>query len=166
MKCTSVTKESNFMEWMKDEAGTCCNLDWNGILGSNLAEKLQTLYVVLTRMQHITKKVSGQVPNVLVVQPLVAAILQVGGVTTNSFDGPFTNTVAPCPEKLLNSKYPYFARAWDKWQILVEEESYMEHRIFMTNLVDGELSDDPKMWCKISLLNLVMSNNFGYYNMC
>jgi len=31
---------------------------------------------------------------------------------------------------------------------------------------DEKFSENQDLWCKISLLNLIMSNNFGYYNMC
>lgn len=56
-------------------------------------------------------------------------------------------------------------RAWNKWDVYLDEAAWMEHHILMTNLDDGKLSLDPSHWCKISLLNLVMSNNFGYFNM-
>ena len=57
--------------------------------------------------------------------------------------------------------------AWGTWKTYMEEEAWMEHHIMMTNIDEnGKLYEDPKYWCKVSLLNMVMSNNFGYFNMC
>lgn len=159
-------KSDIFMEQMKENAKTCCCLDWNGAIGRCLAEKMQVVYATMVRMQFITRKKSGELPNVIVVQPLMAAAMRAAGVTDNSFDGPFSNN-APMspPAKYSDVPYPYYCRAWDTWDVLIDEEAYMEHHIMMTNLVEEKLTEDSKMWCKISLLNMVMQNPFGYFNM-
>ena len=140
------------IEKMKKDAGTCCCLDWNGAIGRNLEEKLQVVYVTLVRMQHITKKMSGLLPDVILAQPLVTAMLDITSVMHKTRNDQVRD-------------YPFVGRAWNMWDVYREEEAWMEHHILMTNLIDGDISLDPKYWCKVSLLNLVMSNNFGYFNM-
>ena len=141
------------IEQIKKDAATCCCLDFNGALGRNLEEKLQIVYVTLVRMQYITRKTSGLLPDVLLVQPVVNAMFETTGVLDNTYQrsdlGEHKNT----------------GRAWDKWDVYIDEDAWMEHHLMLTNLQDGQFSTDPKYWCKVSLLNLVMSNNFGYFNM-
>lgn len=139
------------IEKMKKDAGTCCCLDFNGAVGRNLEEKLQVVYVTLVRMQYITRKSSGLLPNVLIVQPLVNAMFEI------------TKVLKPHKKQL--GKYEGVGRLWNTWDVYIDEDAWMEHHLMMTNLEDGDLMLDPKYWCKVSLLNLVMSNNFGYFNM-
>jgi hypothetical protein len=131
-------------------------LDFNGAIGNNLSEKLQIVYVTLVRMQYITRKTSGMLPDVLLVQPLVNAMFECTGILSGcSFNHRQVG------------KYQGTGVAWSKWNVYLEEDAWMEHHILMTNLdKNGEFYEDPKYWCKVSLLNLVMSNNFGYFNMC
>lgn len=140
------------IEKMKKCAGTCCCLDFNGAIGKNLTEKLQIVYVTMVRMQHITRKMSGMLPDTIVVQPLVRAMFEI------------TGALKPAELPSFNG-YEGAGLLWDKWNVYVDEEAWMEHHILMTNIVDGNISLDHKHWCKISLLNCVMSNNFGYFNM-
>jgi len=143
-----------FVEKMKKEAKTCCCLDFNGVVGRSLTEKFESVYATLIRMQYITRKVSGKLPDVLIVQPVVYAVLDIIGVLDKS-----------SVDHIKLDRYEYKGRAWGLWAIYLDEEAYMEHHFMMTNLVDGKLSDDPKLWCKVSLLNFIMANNFGYFNM-
>lgn len=145
---------------MKKEASTCCCLDYNGIIGQNLTEKLQGIYVTLIRMQYITRKISGHLPDILIVQPIVKAMLQVTGnlKKANSQSGMSIN---------FSSESFEYAGTWHEFSIYIDEKAWMEHHIMMTNLANSNiLSENPNMWCKVSLLNFVMSNNFGYFNMC
>lgn len=141
------------IEKMKKCAGTCCCLDFNGAIGKNLTEKLQIVYVTMVRMQYITRKVSGVLPDTIIIQPLVKAMFEITGALTPIKDQPSIRNYEPA------------GMLWDKWNVYVEEEAWMEHHILMTNFTEGDISTDPKNWCKISLLNCVMSNNFGYFNM-
>ena len=140
------------IEKMKKCSGTCCCLDYNMALGKNLEEKLQIIYCTMVRMQYITRKISGKLPNVVLVQPLMNAIFEVTGV------------LKPADIPSVEG-YESAGRIWDKWDVYIDEKAWMEHHIMMTNLNDGKFPLDPKIWCKISLLNMVMANNFGYYNM-
>ena len=141
------------IEQMKKIAKTCNCLDFNGAVGRNLTEKLQVVYVTMVRMQYITRKVSKMLPDVIMVQPVVNAMFETTGALAKSENA-----------KPLDG-YENTGRAWNKWDVYLDEAAWMEHHILMTNLDDGKLSLDPSHWCKISLLNLVMSNNFGYFNM-
>ena len=140
------------IEQMKKCAGTCCCLDFNGAIGRNLTEKLQIVYVTMIRMQYITRKTSKMLPDIVVVQPLVKAMFEITGALTTQELPKFNG-------------YEGAGLLWNNWKLYVEEEAWMEHHILMTNIVDGNISLDNKYWCKISLLNCVMSNNFGYFNM-
>jgi len=140
------------IEKIKKCAGTCCCLDFNGAIGTNLTEKLQIVYVTLVRMQHITRKISKTLPNIVIVQPLVKAMFNITGAITEK-------------ELPVIDGYESAGLLYNTWQLYVEEEAWMEHHILMTSLIDGKISMDSKYWCKISLLNCVMSNNFGYFNM-
>lgn len=139
------------IEMMKKKATTCCCLDYQGALGRNLEEKLQVVYVTMVRMQYITRKVSKMLPDVILVQPLVNAMFEATGALVKT--------------QAKDIGYEHTGRVWNKWEVYLDEDAYMEHHIMMTNLDNGEVSCDPNRWCKISLLNLVMANNFGYFNM-
>lgn len=146
------------LEKMDELAADRCCLDFNNIIGNNLTEKVQTLAVVLTRMQYISARSSGIMPNILIVSPLVMAILQVTG-----------NLVEAEGNGILNAtKLTYVGTAFSKWEVFVDPTTFQEHRILMTNLGQASgvfLSDKPEHYVRLSLMNFIMSNSFGYYNM-
>lgn len=130
----------------------CC-FDFNTAIGQNLTEKVQSLYMAMRRMQLLAER-DGPSPNILVVSPLVLALFEI----TNTFKACDLDPIPECPYKPTGTVF------WGRWRVYVDESTYQEHHLFMTALEDKKLPPLEKQ-VQISLLNFVMSNLFGYYNM-
>lgn len=129
-----------------------CVFDFNTALGTTLGDKVDSLFVVMVRVDFILRWKYQHAMQVLVVSPLVLAILEVTGRFKGK-DNWYTNHHEPTAS---------VGRAFDRWDVLVDFETYDEHHIYMAFAAD---SGDPEMWAKISLLNFLMDNKFGHYNL-
>lgn len=129
----------------------CC-FDFNTALGQNLNEKVQSLYMVMRRMQIMAEQ-TGPSPDILVISPLVLALFEI----TERFRPGNLPHIPCCIYRPVGTIFN------DKWKIYVDETTYQEHHIFMTAVEWKTLPAQHQV--QISLINFVMSNLFGYYNM-
>lgn len=129
-----------------------CNLDFNSAIGRNLAEKLQVVYVALYRVAHLHRVRTGVLPDTLLLHPVTVAALDIAGHMTK---GEAANKIS----------LPYAGAAWGRFSSYLVDDPATEHHLLLTAAGPEGLPTDPREWCKLSLSNFIMSNNFGYYNL-
>jgi hypothetical protein len=139
----------------KDAAKNRFCFDFNLALGVNLAQKAQCLYVALSRMKDIAERDCERPLDILICSPMVFYILEI------------TENIHPAQkdQQILVSPLKIRGKAWNKWLTLVDHDTYDEHHLIMTRLIDDKFPADPKYYVRFSISNLLMSNMFGYYNL-
>ena len=144
------------LEELKENSKNKCCLDFNTTIGVNLNDKMQSLYIVLSRMQSIAKRDALLDLDVLITSPLVLALFE----ATDHFSP--AGVKKPINNVEVSHKGSVFK---GKWELYVDEKTYQEHHIIMC-CRDGEgISEDPAKCVKVSITNFLMSNLFGYFNM-